>query len=465
MNAQDLSFEEAYAFNEGDEFVYEILDYKNPWNNFVNYHLYQKIIAKYWSDNRDTLFYEIRSQRRAHVYNGDFIKNIYSKIDTSERFYTQLKRKVVSVRPDTSDFPQYGPYNTIKDTTFNGHSDVFCQKNSTGFSRRFVSGRAFTFTRKWVKNLGLIQETHDHGSDSLENFERRLIYFKNQHEECGSLSEHQLSDLSIREVFDFDIGDRFIYENENYNGAPLDACLKEVIDKKLDETNAQLIYTYIKTGYKIEWESTPSPYRIYHFIEKDTVRESYYHINDPVWNMWPAISSMQNIEDLDTIKTYESDQCTPQSHAFEYRNYLSSGQNLTISGKFMRGRGQVNSFIYNQDNQDTLEIWNQIYANTRSIECGSKDLILLSNKGGRQSDLSELVTLFPNPVENTLHLKTDLPGRHKVRLEFIDSYGNLIKETESNSTGIYDISQLENGFYLVAIRFDEQVIFKKIQVN
>ncbi len=460
--AQDLTFEEAYNFSTGDEFVYEIHDNRNPWKGFTNYHQFNKIIHKYRSE--DTLFYEIRTQRRAHLYNGNFIKNIYSKVDTLHKYYTHAGRTVTSIRPDSSEFPQFGPYNAVRDSNFKENLNTLCQKHSEGFKRRFVSEKEFSITKKWSRDLGLVEDVREHKNDSSKYFSKRLIYFRKYLEECGFLSDHHLSDLSIREVFDFDIGDHFIYENEYYKGAQLDACLKKVIDKELNEEKEQVTYTYLKTGYSVEWVQTPAPHRIYHFVDEDTIRETYFRINAPVWNMWPAVSSSQLDEDLDTTIISESDACNLTSHAFEYRNFLGSSQRMTIAGKFVRMRGQVQSYIYLEDENETVENWIQIYSNTHGTECGEVDPVLLSGIGDRTLN-KDPISLYPNPAMDQLQLYMHNESLLVQRIDFINARGNLVKSIKNTSSNTYDITDLKEGFYVIAILLDGYTIFKKLQIQ
>ncbi len=77
-------------------------------------------------------------------------------------------------------------------------------------------------------------------------------------------------------------------------------------------------------------------------------------------------------------------------------------------------------------------------------------------------DLSDLITLYPNPVKDTFKIKTEA-----TKVAIYDLSGRLIKTFKGNFTQneSYNISELNSALYLIRITSDQGVLTKKIFKN
>ena len=72
------------------------------------------------------------------------------------------------------------------------------------------------------------------------------------------------------------------------------------------------------------------------------------------------------------------------------------------------------------------------------------------------------VTLFPNPVENSLSINLESVPERNCKFVFYDITGKQVKEIDNQSAKIIsiDISDLQNGVYFLTILNDNGIIQK-----
>lgn len=80
------------------------------------------------------------------------------------------------------------------------------------------------------------------------------------------------------------------------------------------------------------------------------------------------------------------------------------------------------------------------------------------------------VSLYPNPVKESLYITYYLPGADVVRLEIVSSDGRLvyretIRKAESVMTWKADVSTIPQGLYVCCLRSEKNMITKKFIKN
>jgi len=83
-----------------------------------------------------------------------------------------------------------------------------------------------------------------------------------------------------------------------------------------------------------------------------------------------------------------------------------------------------------------------------------QDVIL----SGTNVQLEDAISLYPNPVNNTLHMEYD----HS-KIDNVSLYSVLGKQVLSiNNTNTIDVSKFNGGLHFVALRIGDRVVVKKI---
>jgi len=91
-----------------------------------------------------------------------------------------------------------------------------------------------------------------------------------------------------------------------------------------------------------------------------------------------------------------------------------------------------------------------LYANVAGCQANCNPLII------KDSEINNL-KLYPNPVNNTLHISTDKKIK---RIEIYDVIGRIVI-LENNPTTAINVEQLESGLYSIAVLFEDDRIIKR----
>lgn len=151
---------------------------------------------------------------------------------------------------------------------------------------------------------------------------------------------------------------------------------------------------------------------------------------------------------------------------FNYSPWTPSGQNC-ITG----------SLPHNQN------LWLRVLAscNDGNTDASSLKVVNLSDLLGdspidvleRRSNIEEqrsqdILTLYPNPVQNNLHYDINILSKSKVDIQLVDITGKKITTfkrgvlEKGRHSFVYDISNLENGYYFIKAKVGNKTITKSI---
>jgi hypothetical protein len=92
------------------------------------------------------------------------------------------------------------------------------------------------------------------------------------------------------------------------------------------------------------------------------------------------------------------------------------------------------------------------------------DLAITYNTGVNNTYIIDVVTTYPNPVKDVLHITTKSKGGLKVRLTTLSGIEMLNFTTQKSESEI-DLSGFSNGMYLFEITTDEGISIQKIIKN
>lgn len=176
------------------------------------------------------------------------------------------------------------------------------------------------------------------------------------------------------------------------------------------------------------------------------------HINSGVQNKWfQALSAGEtspNVTGIGMTKAARIAYYALTSILMSSSQYSDSKQATITASIILFGE-------CSQEHKSTVDAWNHvgIYA---SYNCAvtAVDEIIDNNE----------VLVYPNPTSSTLFV--ELPKVSESPIQIFDINGKLVKKIESNDLHFQtDISNLENGVYLLHVDFNGQQIVKRIIVQ
>ena len=84
---------------------------------------------------------------------------------------------------------------------------------------------------------------------------------------------------------------------------------------------------------------------------------------------------------------------------------------------------------------------------------------------GLQENNTASVSIYPNPATETIWIQSNTTFSNNDRLTLYDLNGRVVKEQSLENNEVVSISNLTKGFYLLQIKTQKQVFFKKLIVK
>lgn len=252
--------------------------------------------------------------------------------------------------------------------------------------------------------------------------------------------------LTIKQVYDFEIGDEFYFSVPNPYG-PYSYNKKIVLDKYINYQEDTMMYVVEKLNYSpiVEGNQVVS-YNIY-TTSIDTF--GYSNLDSSI------VLSLCSLCLFDTILDYY-EEALCNKFVNEIRDYNGY---FYYMYKYGEGLGQTNYFSEEYAGPPSLK-WDMIGYVKEGVVCGQThdDIVgveYLKNENNR-------IKIFPNPnVEKSLNI--DL---------FEDDFGMLVisnlqgkkilEETLRNKVSQVDLTKFSNGFYLIMIITNKAVYSEKL---
>ncbi|MFO7657133.1 MAG: T9SS type A sorting domain-containing protein [Bacteroidales bacterium] len=257
--------------------------------------------------------------------------------------------------------------------------------------------------------------------------------------------------MTIREVFNYDIGDEFHFKISIFPGFDYpypDFQKIEIIDKKNYEIMDSMLYRQVFTEYKFSYYKEPYEYYIsridtqeIYFIKLDSSIREY----DPLYN-----ADTNKNEDTweiflkDTIFQDVNFQCGKVINGIEF--YNSHGEFDHFIRYYGNGLGLVFSSSHN--NWDGLFYYNRelIYYKKGQQHCGSVNLpTILMNY------FNNSISIYPNPTHNKFLIQCD-NNSDNFNINIYNLLGMLVKSVPAYPVNTWiDISKLSKGYYLLRL--------------
>jgi hypothetical protein len=246
--------------------------------------------------------------------------------------------------------------------------------------------------------------------------------------------------LTIREVFDYDVGDEFHRKRDmSQNGWNYDIYRYTITKRQVSATRDTIFYSRIGDNYKHD----VLPPLVFTFW-KDTVD---FYVTDLDSSIFYYMSLSQPLDTF--LKKYDTTLVVDTTLEFDnfFCNRLVNGVRLfSISDldndvKYGKGLGGVYS-SYFEGFQSAPVVNNLFYYKKGSETCGTPDLFT-----GVEDQPSVLqVSIFPNPAKN--FIKVSIPGHFKNNIEVYNELGSKMMLKDFTQE-VIDISQLPPGMYFI----------------
>jgi len=260
-----------------------------------------------------------------------------------------------------------------------------------------------------------------------------LMVFFTQSSICQEIS-------TIGEIYDFEIGDKFHYEEFGLYGWGVSGFMKKTIDTIIDKyysSNGIMVYyeTYRQVAEISEWD----PYWTY---DTTIFVQSYSHVD-----------SLINDGNIDTVYT------NPILYNDRIINYKKYGIVEVIKIKWVEGCGLTWHYWDDPEWGNNIES-NLVYYKKGEEEWGTPVIILNTEENLFKS--VELV-LYPNPARDKFHIK-HLPHIKILQINIYNQVGEMVISCSDYEDGM-NISRLTPGLYIVEIVTNESRIKEKLIIQ
>lgn len=244
-------------------------------------------------------------------------------------------------------------------------------------------------------------------------------------------------DLTVRDIYDFDIGDKF---HSKTLDVPPNAVRTTIIDKYYSLTNDTIFYVRYFDNY---YTDVVPPYIYYHFMSYiDTV--NYTNLD--------SLIISQFYSQFDTI--LDSTICNIPTIGYEHTD-SSLYQLLELA----KGLGITRNFVNLTGGEDPMINSELFYFKKDTFTCGMPDT---ANSIEMFSLEKDHIRTYPNPFQDKLYI--DFPDdKHTWNIMLFKLDGTVIyKNSSSHSNNILLDLDIAKGVYFLKTESKESIFVTKI---
>lgn len=267
------------------------------------------------------------------------------------------------------------------------------------------------------------------------------------------------SEMTIREVFDFGIGDIFQTRSYAYQQPP-NADTRTVIGKWYSANNDTVFYDIYREYYTTMINPYPQPHLDYTF-GTDTIQVFYTDLDSSIYYYMEdfrydsLVANYGNAFEYDTIIEYSQTMCNILTNGFDFSigDYVEPDYYRYIFGK---GTGLVSVYANIGGSLQVIDTRLNYFKKDTS-ECGTPDTTTFVNGNAVKDEM----VVYPNPALSEIRVITSEGGNKTIAL--YDLHRNLIcnKFTKEAET-ILDISGLPAGIYFVKVQYKGMCRVEKV---
>jgi hypothetical protein len=264
--------------------------------------------------------------------------------------------------------------------------------------------------------------------------------------------------MTIREVFDFEVGDLFHYRRGD---EPANATRLTILGKSYSTEGDTLFYT-IERSYYNRYNFDGS-----YTFENYIVSSYYTNLDSTILTYKPELSFDSiyqlnkdlEIEDLNYDTIIENRQA--------YCNILINGIQVYIGYRayeehlWGRGTGLIKKIIdTEEDPGGSVENYYLFYFKKADCEFGTPDI---TNVEKNKIDLP-IINIFPNPANNFVQIELLSSLTEPLGIIIYGLSGSELKQQTGSGIVNFDISDLAKGIYIIKIKSGQYCTFKKLIV-
>ncbi len=261
------------------------------------------------------------------------------------------------------------------------------------------------------------------------------------------LSLNAQDSLRVRDVFDFEVGDKFHYRTSLDPQAGL-IINQEILGKWSSPGGDTIFYERLALAKEVSLPGTP--------INGGEDLIFYTHLDDFI---------VHTIFGPEPCLDYDSSECRYEVEVADFCGHTSNlirrvtnvdgvGEN-SYTYAYARGLGDI-EYRWFSDNAPGApsELW-MIYFKKGTEECGTPDDILLDTKEVYRSQES-VFTVAPNPVVGELWIQTKSSGTGFANLRLYQIDGSMLNQwPRHNLSESINLTDLPKGLYLLQIESDQ----------
>ncbi len=259
-------------------------------------------------------------------------------------------------------------------------------------------------------------------------------------------------DLTIRQVFDYAVGDEF---HSSQSNRPPNAFRFKVIGKYYSETLDTVFYVRKIDSYGSNVVYTTPPHLEYDLgTSVDTI---FYTSLDS------SVATLQNLQVEDSCDSMEDSVFTSPEYCNRRIYQNKACINCCFEGEqheLMCGEGL--GFVYSYYGfaaENYSKSSNLFYFKKGIDSCGTPDK---SNYTGITENLATSISIWPNPAQDRINI-SGFTGQLHLNLRTL--IGELIQSDVLGSEGSYTLPQLSSGLYLLELKLDDNTRVIKLNIN
>ncbi len=424
QNSDSLTINEAYNFSVGDTFRYNVYDLGVAMSRFKPQ---QIVIKEKKVDSIGKMITYIRQKEEAYlVQTGNrTFKSVFN--DFTDILRVEMSNEKVKTPKCPANISPYC-WDSIK-LDYGGRKTLKHEYNAffAEFGKEHYS-QGLGRTRLWFS-----------GPDGKYN-EVSLLYYNKNGQNWGNYSNEiatarkNITPLKVREVYDFEVGDVFIYEKKGFF-SPMNSTLTTRYERRTiqsrSNTGNSIMYTY-----KNESANKDTLYKVTTII--DTLR---------VTDLDSLAISKVKPQNIFTLKTYNSDSYSKfydsnrdmnsrylvcDCFDFSYSLSVAKGLGIVLEEPYFP---LVDKLIYFKKGSET---WGTPVDFSTSINTPSVS--------------ASKIILSPNPTRDFINIETDVLFN---KIQIVNINGQPVYST--NNESVANVSQLPNGVYFLQIFVDNEL--------
>lgn len=277
--------------------------------------------------------------------------------------------------------------------------------------------------------------------------------------------------LTVREVFNFNVGDQFHFYESNYETKGIRRRNEggfrwQIINKALINDSNSVQYRIAVNRYQVDYNSYYDRDKDTEYeYSQDTVTRTFHDLDSLITSHKPfytleygRLADTMKYWGIDTF--FESIFCDiPAIESSIYQDPTPFDA-VSYRKKFGKGLGKVlyNKIGYESGQKYGLKKKMVYYDKVNQEPCG-KSINRLSGLDDKPSSEPE-IRLYPNPVSNNLYLTFDRTANLIKTVKLFNLNGEMVRQKKMlGNQAKMDVSMLSEGLYLLKVKDPVKGIF------